>query len=128
MSTRKTSPRNGQPLPRGKPFTRETAREAAQKRHANEAERRSIADAFRRCMQDTFTDKDGNEFTGAELIAAAIMDGAATGNAKLVEIALGLMGEKPVDAISISKPDFSALDAAFAMMEKKPNEKEISNI
>ena len=124
MSTRKTSPRNGQPLPRGKPFTRETAREAAQKRHANEAERRSIADAFRRCMQDTFTDKDGNEFTGAELIAAAIMDGAVAGNAKLVEIALGLMGEKPVDTISVRQPDFTALDAAFAMMAKKPNEKE----
>lgn len=118
MSARKTSPRNGQPLPRGKPFTRETAREAAQKRHANEAERRSIADAFRRRMQDTFTDKDGNEFTGAELIAAAIMDGAVAGNAKLVEIALGLMGEKPVDTISVRHPDFSALDAAFEEMAR----------
>lgn len=125
MSARKTSPRNGQPLPRGKPFTRETAREAAQKRHANEAERRSIADAFRRRMQDIFTDKDGNEFTGAELIAAAIMDGAAAGNAKLVEIALGLMGEKPVDTISVRQPDFSTLDAAFAMMAKKTEEKEL---
>lgn len=110
------SPRNGQPVPRGKPFTSETAREAARKRHADEADRRSIAQAFRSRMREVFTDEDGNEATGAELIADSILQTARAGNAKMVEIALGLLGEKPADTIQVKNHDYSALDAAFAAM------------
>lgn len=93
------SPVNGQPLPRGKPFTSETAREARQKRTEKDNERQSIAAAFRKNMNQVFKDEKGNEMTGAEIIAQSIIKGANNGNAKMVEIALSLMGEKPSDTV-----------------------------
>lgn len=90
------SPINGQPLPRGKPFTSETAREAARKSNEKQAAQRSITAAFKARMLHVFTDpKTGQQRTGAEIIADSIIKGAANGNAKMVEIALDIMGETP---------------------------------
>lgn len=116
---RPVSPVNGQPLPRGKPFTSETAREARQKRTKIDAERQSIAAAFKRNMLDLHTIKEnGREVqkTGAEIIANSIMTACHKGNANAMNIALALMGEKPAENINITAADFSALDAAFADM------------
>lgn len=100
------SPVNGQPLPRGKPFTSETAREARRKRAEKEAEQSRITDAFKKRMNETFTDKKtGKTMTGAEIIADSIIKGANNGNAKMVEIALALMGETPVKKIDVSADD-----------------------
>ena len=104
-SKRPVSPVNGQPLPRGKPFTSETAREARQKRTQEEAERRSIAAAFRKNMNQVFKGENGKEMTGAEIIAQSIIKGANNGNAKMVEIALGLLGEKPAEVVNVNMPD-----------------------
>ena len=103
--SRPKSPINGQPLPRGKPFTSDTAREARQKRTKMDAEKRSIAQEFRKRMNETFRDEYGNELTGAAIIAQSIIKGANNGNAKMVEIALALMGEKPAETIVVSNVD-----------------------
>ena len=103
--SRPKSPINGQPLPRGKPFTSESAREARQKRTKLDAEKRSIAQEFRRRMNETFRDEYGNELTGAAIIAQSIIKGANNGTAKMVEIALALMGEKPAETIVVSNVD-----------------------
>lgn len=119
MKDRPVSPINGQPLPRGRPFTSETAREARQKRTNVDAERKSIAAAFRKNMMELQTVKEnGKEVqrTGAEIIARSIMTACNKGNANAMNIALGLMGEKPVDAVSIITSDFSALDEAFKLL------------
>lgn len=100
---RPISPVNGQPLPRGKPFTSESAREARQKRTKIESERRSIAQEFRKRMNEKFRDAEGNELTGAEIIAQSIIKGANNGNAKMVEIALALLGEKPPERIFVAE-------------------------
>lgn len=93
---RAVSPINGQPLPRGRTFTSETAREAARKANANRAARKSITEALRkRITTESFPTSDGRVLTGAEVIAESIIKGAAGGNAKMVEIALALMGETP---------------------------------
>lgn len=116
---RPVSPRNGQPLPRGKPFTSETAREAAQKSNHLQAERKSIAASFRKNMMELMTVKEnGKEVqrTGAEIIARSIMTACNKGNANAMNIALALMGEKPAEAISIITTDFAALDDAFRTM------------
>lgn len=107
---RPVSPINGQPLPRGKPFTSESAREARQKRTKLESERRSIAGEFRKRMNEKFRDAEGNELTGAEIIAQSIIKGANNGNAKMVEIALALLGEKPAERIFVAEvqPDVIA--------------------
>lgn len=103
------SPINGQPLPKGRQFTSETAREARAKRATIENERKSIAEAFRKNMVSTHEMRDKNgkiiEKTGAEIIAEAIMVACNKGNANAMNIALGLMGEKPADKIAISAPN-----------------------
>lgn len=113
---RPVSPRNGQPLPRGRPFTSETAREAAQKSNHLQAERKSIAAAFRKNMTELQTVKEGGkevQRTGAEIIARSIMTACNKGNANAMNIALALMGEKPAENINITTTDFTALDDAF---------------
>lgn len=113
---RPVSPINGQPLPRGKPFTRETAREAAQKSNRVQAERKSIAAAFMKEMVSLQTVKENGrevERTGAEIIARSILTACNKGNANAMNIALALMGEKPAESINLITADFSALDAAF---------------
>lgn len=117
MSDRPVSPRNGQPLPRGKPFAGERAREAAQKSAKVRAEKRSIAQEFRKRMNQTFQDENGNEMTGAEIIAQSIIKGANNGNAKMVEIALGLMGEKPAENVNVNMPDPSIMDEIRRRMD-----------
>ena len=104
MANKPVSPINGQPLPRGKQFTSETAREAARKSAEVRAQKKSIANEFKKRMNQTFRDELGNEMTGAEIIAQSIIKGANNGNAKMVEIALGLMGERPVDMYSSVEP------------------------
>ena len=89
------SPINGQPLPRGKPFTSETAREARQKRTIKEAQQKSIKEEFLRLMSEEMTDNKGRKMNGAAVIANSIIKGAVNGNAKCIEIALALLGEYP---------------------------------
>ena len=90
------SPVNGQPVPRGRQFTSETAREARAKRTAKERQAKSIKEAFVALMEREFTDEKGLTKTGAELMAQAILKGAVNGNAKMVDIALALMDETPL--------------------------------
>ena len=116
---RPVSPVNGQPLPRGRPFTSETAREARQKRTKEDSERRSIARAFRERMTEKFRDENGNELTGAEIIAQSIIKGANAGNAKMVEIALALMGEKPAEVVNVNMPDPQIMADIRAFMEQR---------
>lgn len=92
---RKASPINGQPLPRGKQFTSETAREARQKRAEKERREKSITKAFLALMDKDFENERGEKVTGAELMAEAILMGAAKNNAKMVELALAMTGETP---------------------------------
>lgn len=97
------SPVNGQPLPRGRQFTSETAREAARKRNAKAAAKKSITAAFMQYMGEVVTvDKDGNEYTGAQAIAKAIIKGAIKGNAEMVKISLALINETPTAKITVS--------------------------
>lgn len=116
---RPVSPVNGQPLPRGKPFTSESAREARRKRAVIEQENRSIVKEFRRRMSQEFTDDKGNKMTGAEIIAQSIIKGANNGNAKMVEIALELMGEKPADNINVSFADPNIMAEIRKRMESE---------
>lgn len=110
MSERPRSPRNGQPLPRGKPFTSETAREATLKSHKVQKEKKSIVQEFRKRINQTFKDSQGNEMTGAAIIAQSIINGANNGNAKMVEIALALLGEKPAENVNINMADPSIME------------------
>ena len=90
------SPINGQPVPNGKLFTSETAREAAKKSAESRKRDKCITEAFLKLLTESFTDaKTGKTHTGAEILANSILKGANNGNPKMVEIALALNGETP---------------------------------
>lgn len=101
----------------GNKFTSETAREAAKKSNQVQKERRSIAQAFRKNMNQVFKDEKGNEMTGAEIIAQSIIKGANNGNAKMVEIALGLLGEKPAEIVNVNMPDPAIMEEIRRRMD-----------
>lgn len=105
------SPISGNKLPRGKPFTSNSARKARQIRTDRDRANASIVEAFKRLVNEEQSDKHGNKLLGAEVIARSIMQGCVNGNAKCIDQALAIMGEKPAENINISAIDFSALDA-----------------
>lgn len=114
---RPVSPVNGQPLPRGKPFTSETAREARRKRTEKDKERVSIAREFHKRLNQTFRDANGNEMTGAEIIAQSIIQGANNGNARMVELALALCGEKPAEKVMITEVQRDVIEEVERMVD-----------
>lgn len=112
------SPVNGQPVPNGNKFTSENAREMQKRGQKTIQEKRSIARAFRERLTAEFTDDKGNKMTGAEIIAMSIFKGANNGNAKMVEIALGLLGEKPAETVNVNMPDPSIMEEIRKRMEQ----------
>lgn len=102
----------------GKQFTRENARDMQKRSTESKNEKRSIARAFRERLTAEFTDDKGNKMTGAEIIAMSIYKGANNGNAKMVEIALGLLGEKPAETVNVNMPDPSIMDEIRSRMEQ----------
>lgn len=123
-NNRPVSPVNGQPLPKGRPFTSESAREARRKRTNVDMERRSIAESFKKNMSElhTVTDKrTGHQVqkTGAEIIADSIMAACNKGNANAMNIALALMGEKPAESLNINTPDPAVMEEVRAFLEGK---------
>ena len=97
------SPVNGQPVPAGRKFTSETAREAQRKRTEKERARKSITEAFKANMTKEFTDaKTGKVMTGAEIMAQSIINGAMHGNAKMIELALAITGETPATKVGVT--------------------------
>ena len=68
-------------------------------------------------MNQLFKDDKGNEMTGAEIIAQSIIKGANNGNAKMVEIALGLLGEKPAEVINVNLPDPAVMEEIRRRMD-----------
>ena len=100
---RPVSPRSGAPLPRGKPFTAESARIARQKRTEKEQRQRSITEAFLASMGEIVgKDEHGQPMTGAQAIAKSIIRGATKGSADMVRIALAMTGETPATKVQIN--------------------------
>ena len=95
-------------MPRGTPFTPETARAAARKSAEARAARKSVAGALLARMQEEFVDPEtGEVVTGAEAVAAAMLRDATSGdfrrgNVKMMELLLGLIGEAPEVRIAAS--------------------------
>jgi hypothetical protein len=110
VGEQKKSPINGVPTPRGRPFTSETGREARRKRTEKEKNAKTISAALIKRLQDTFEDpRTGKQMTGADILAEAIIKGAINGNAKMIEIALEINGEKARIGINADVEDLSPL-------------------
>lgn len=114
----KISPINGQPVPRGRQFTPETAREARQRRTEKERREKSIRAAFLAMLEEPFADQE----TGAEAVAAAILSGAARGDPRLVTVALELCDEnerREAEQVQADDPLSASLKALAAELEAR---------
>lgn len=112
---------NGNKRGPGKAFTRETAQEAAKKSHEMQARRKSIKQSFLAMMEEEMIVVENGKRvkrTGAEAIAKSIISGSIRNNARMTELALALLDEKPNDKVdfTVAIPKFENLDEAFKQM------------
>lgn len=98
---RPVSPINGQPLPRGKPFTSETAREAAQKSNAKQAAERSLKECLLTELAKVKETKDGRKVTGREAMCEAAV-AMSLKNPRFWELIRDTIGEKPAENINLA--------------------------
>lgn len=112
------SPINGQPVPRGKPFTSETAREAAQKSNEKQALERTLRECLLKELSKKRTMKDGREMTGREAMCEAAV-AMSLKNPRFWELVRDSIGEKPTDNLNIN----SVPMGAFKVHIGKPNER-----
>lgn len=119
-NNRPVSPINGQPLPRGKPFTSETAREAGKKGGRKAGINIRARKTLREDLLAVLTDMEipeknsGKMVPVQEALSTALIKAALSGNVRAYEIIRDTAGEKPVENVNIMSHDFTALDAAFS--------------
>lgn len=114
---RPVSPINGQPLPKGRPFTSETAREAGKKggRKAaiNILQRKTLREELLALITADLTDKNGKTMNTQTAMSAAMIKKAISGDVRAYEMIRDTIGEKPTETVSIVSADYRALDDAF---------------
>lgn len=98
---RPVSPINGQPLPRGRQFTSETAREAAKKSNEKQALKRSLKDCLLKELGKSRVMKDGRELTGREAMCEAAV-AMSLKNPRFWELIRDTIGEKPADNVNLA--------------------------
>lgn len=118
------SPINGVPLPEGRRFepgeeAREKARKGGKASAAARRRKKTLKDELLFLLGEKITDKNGRKHVTQEAISTALIQQALRGNTKAFEIIRDTIGEKPTDKVLLSAPDYSALDAAFALLEVK---------
>lgn len=117
---RPVSPVNGQPLPEGRRFepgdrAREIGRKGGKNSKAKQKMRKTLREELLALLSEQITDKNsGRQMEAQRAMSTALIQQALRGNVKAFEIVRDTIGEKPVDNISISTTDMSALDDAFA--------------
>lgn len=117
---RPVSPVNGQPLPEGRRFepgdrAREIGRKGGKNSKAKQKMRKTLREELLALLSEQITDKNsGRQMEAQRAMSTALIQQALRGNVKAFEIVRDTIGEKPVDNISISTTDMSALDEAFS--------------
>lgn len=76
--------------------------------------RKTLREELLALLSEQITDKNsGRKMEAQRAMSTALIQQALRGNVKAFEIVRDTIGEKPVDNISISATDMSALDEAF---------------
>lgn len=115
MKERPVSPVNGQPLPRGKPFTTgdERAKQAGKRSAEKRWQRKTMREELLVLLEQRYTTPDGRKTGTQEEISLALIQQATKGNTKAYEIIRDTIGEKPAENVNIVTADFGALESAF---------------
>lgn len=113
------SPKNGQPVPEGKKFTRTDERAANAGRKSGKS-RRDKADLRKMAAlwlsENVTTDKDGKPLTGAELMVRVAVKEMSKGNSKFWELLRDTAGFKPVDKVMVADVDESIINEVEEMV------------
>ena len=123
---RPVSPVNGQPLPEGRRFepgdrAREIGRKGGKNSKAKQKMRKTLREELLALLSEQITDKNsGRQMEAQRAMSTALIQQALRGNVKAFEIVRDTIGEKPVDNISVSTPDMTALDEAFSKVDSTP--------
>lgn len=117
------SPVNGQPVPKGKPFTKENASEMG-KRSAEARNRRADLRELCRVWMETEvgTDKDGKPITGGEMMVRVAVKEVSKGNSKFWELLRDTAGFKPVDKVMVSEVEPSVIAEVESIVREAANE------
>lgn len=113
------SPINGQPLPKGKQFTKENASEMGKK--SGEARRRKadLRELCRVWMEEIVgTGKDGQPITGGEMMVRVAAKELAKGNSKFWELMRDTAGFKPVDKVMVADVDPGVIEEVEAAVKE----------
>lgn len=106
------SPVNGQPLPRGKPFTKGDTR-ASEAGKASAAARKEKADLRRLCQiwmeEEVGKEKDGTPITGGQMMVRVAVKEVSKGNPRFWELLRDTAGYKPVDKVMVSEVEPSVI-------------------
>lgn len=104
---------NGQPLPRGKPFTKddERAKNAGKKSGKTRNERKTLREDLLTLLKEEITDKNsGRTMITQAALSAALIKQALSGNTKAYEIIRDTIGEKPIEKVMVADVDQSVID------------------
>lgn len=121
------SPINGQPVPKGKPFTTSDprAKEAQRKSAQVQKEKADLKAACRIWMEtEVAKDKNGNPLTGQQFMVASAAKGIKEGNSKFWELMRDTAGFKPVDKVMVADVDPSVISAVERMVLEDDAENE----
>ena len=115
------SPVNGQPLPKGTPFTKGDSR-ASEAGKASAAVRKEKADLRKLCQiwmeTEVGTDKDGRPITGGQMMVRVAVKEVAKGNPRFRELLRDTAGYKPVDKVMVADVDPGVIAEVESMVRE----------
>ena len=118
------SPVNGQPVPKGRPFTTGDPR-AKEAQKLSTIAQKEKGDLRKLCQiwmeEEVGTDKDGNKITGGQMMVRVAVKEVAKGNPRFWELLRDTAGFKPVDKVMVSEVE-PAVIAEVEQMVKEAGE------
>lgn len=118
---RYVSPINGQPIPKGTPFTKGDNR-ASEAGKASAAARKERADLRRLILEwmgdDVGTDKDGKPISGGQMMVRVAVKEVAKGNPRFWELLRDTAGFKPVDRVMVAEVEPSVIAEVESIVQE----------
>lgn len=115
------SPVNGQPVPKGKPFTAgdPRAKECQEKSTIAQKEKGDLRRLCQLWMEEEVgTDKDGEKITGGQMMVRVAVKEVAKGNPRFWELLRDTAGFKPVDKVMVSEVEPAVIAEVEEMVKE----------
>lgn len=121
------SPVNGQPVPKGRPFTAgdPRAKECQEKSTIAQKEKGDLRKLCQLWMEtEVATDKDGKPITGGQMMVRVAVKELAKGNPRFWELMRDTAGYKPIDKVMVSEVEQSVIDEVEGLVKGAGDESE----